>query len=388
MPALKLPVSSVNLWLCTNADALRSGAASHTSIPGSGVAVPQQLEADFLIQYADDMDNCGSQLYFSEVVTDVAPFFVELHWHEQDCVEHSDAYAAAIQLSTAVVKGIAQCVAPVADPPAASQCTSAAGELSYDEMLRIRASLPQTAAVVHTARPYRSDGVDSYHCRVRIIWPNLLVTASTSRQLRAIAITALREHDRRKDWEEVVEDTMYYDAPTLRMLGSFKLEQCSTCCKEDYTLEKQLRQGLAVQLGLADTASQDAVRTEWHSRKQQLDLPLSLRTSAAAYGTLYKKLTSCLGCRGCGWTTAVGISRFSLVAIIDAAGAHLTDFEHVAFANRLLAVHISSVRRPVGTAPSSIRMPAHAPAATLRQFSRRTLNSDGSYSKWESFTIR
>ena len=152
--------------------------------------MPQQLEADFLVQYADDIENCGSQLYYSEVVTDVAPFFVELHWHEQDCVEHCDAYAAAMELSTAVVKGIAQCVAPVADPPAASQCTSAAGELSYDEMLRIRASLPQTAAVVHTARPYRSDGVDSYHCRVRIIWPNLLVVASTSKQLRAIAITA------------------------------------------------------------------------------------------------------------------------------------------------------------------------------------------------------
>ena len=407
------PVSSVTVWCNEHADELVCDSwrdASHRNSLHTGwdMSVPEHLYTDFLVQYADDVSKRLPQ-HFNEVVTPVAPFFVELKWQLEGIIEKKwreeewydsddetdDGRADAFRLSTAAVDEVAQVLSSIQSSTPVVE--SVAGELSdVDEALQARSALPQTAAAVFMYRPYPADSYDvdhKYEYSVRIVWPNVLVDASTSRKLRMSVVAGLNladnkllESEERHDWNNSVGLTMYNEYPKVRMPHSHEVQTCTSCSPDEYALVEQLRQQLAAELGLAVTADKNEIRAEWIKRRDQwLELPF-LSKSVAEYKGQLEKLRQC-GCAGLGKRTDYD-RCIELVGVIDAGGKHLADVERMAQEKPLFEVCLGSVRRPADTPTSTISFRRGAEDAALVKVKRRKLNSDGTYGEYETQILR
>jgi len=372
------------------------------------MSVPEHLYTDFLVQYADDTSKRLPQ-HFNEVVTPVAPFFVDLKWRlegfiekkwrEEDTMdsddEIDDGHAEAFRLSTAAVDEVARVLAPLGS--STPVLDSIAAELSdVDKALQARSALPQTAAAVFMYRPYPADSYDDdqkYEYSVHLVWPNVLVDASTSRKLRMSVVAGLNladdtllESGERHDWNDSVGLTMYNEYPKVRMLHSHEVQKCTSCSPADYASVEQHRQQLAVELGLASTADKNEIRAEWIKRRDQWrELPL-LSRSVAEYKGQLEKLSKCF-CGGLGKHTDYD-RCIKLIGVMDAGGKRLADVERMAQEKPLFEVCLGSVRRPAGTPVSTITYRRGAENAALVKVKRRKLNSDGTYGEYETQILR
>ena len=410
------PVSSVTLWYNENADGLACHSwrdASHRNSLHTGwdMLVPEHLYPDFLVQYADDMSRRVPQ-HFNEVVTPVAPFFVELKWQLEGFIEKKwreeetmdsddeidDGRADAFRLSTAAVDEVAQVLPSTQSNTPVLE--SNAGELSdVDKALQARSTLPQTAVAVFMYRPYPADSYDvdqKYEYRVRIVWPNVLVDASTSRKLRMSVVAGLYQHESDnsnrlesgecREWDQLVGLTMYHEYPKVRMPHSHEVQKCTRCSPDDYALVEQLRQQLAAELGLAVTADKNEIRAEWIKRREQWQQLPVLSRSVAEYKRQLDKLSKCF-CGGLG--KHIDYDRcIKLIGVIDAGGKHLADVERMAQKKPLFEVCLGSVRRPAGTPMSTITYRRGAENAALVEVKRRKLNSDGTFGEYETQWLR
>ncbi|KAG5183992.1 hypothetical protein JKP88DRAFT_315614 [Tribonema minus] len=303
---------------------------------------------------------------------------------------------------TAINAALAECL-PSSPPDASSDD----GDLMYEDyycppafggcevifngvnVIGDRDSLSPLDCIVATApvREVIKNGLKYRKTGVHIVWPTMIVTKELANIMRAIVITALFEFDKAqrrrdrtyycRDWTSIVDEAVYRNMSSLRMIGSYKPCKCNNCATDEmrkkYAEYATLLKEFQCMVSIENRRIKDAryvteaaaakhasaiVRTE---KSNNMRANKDLITRASKFIHLHEVLTC--PCKGRLKTTDVAAGVYSVAMAVNGDGSRNMQFEQTMQSDSLIMIYAMSVRRPDNTPLTPIQLPAHAPVA-------------------------
>lgn len=196
-------MDAMKAWAKSRGFFVASGDFTHLLLNGGKLNVPPCSEDEFLDEYARMMrEDCN--LFVCERRADVFAFFVDVD------------YVSAMPPSDEDLAGIADVVVDAVLHRALEDPAAGKG-----------------AIVATASKPKALDGKNAgLHKRgVHVIFPALACDTSGARSIRLHILQALRERLGDEDWDKMVDDGVY-GGSGLRMIGSKKMERCTSCSKK------------------------------------------------------------------------------------------------------------------------------------------------------------
>jgi hypothetical protein len=175
--------------------------------------------------------------------------------------------------------------------------------LQLNAMKTVRDMLPLGTAVLCTApaRMITKAGIHMMKQGAHIVWPSVLVSKKTARQLRGVVVTALYEEHPGKDWESIVDKGVYKHMSSLRMVHCYKSMKCPLCMtpesieqrSQQRTLERQSATALKIPVAKCSLA---LLKTKYEQLcREQSPVPDALRSLFKTDGAAKDKCTRCGG---------------------------------------------------------------------------------------------
>ncbi|KAG5191292.1 hypothetical protein JKP88DRAFT_296229 [Tribonema minus] len=265
-----------------------------------------------------------------------------------------------------------------------------------------RDGLSPLDCIVATApiRTLTKNGVSYRKTGVHIVWPTMIVTKQLANVIRAIIIAALFEFDKTerkrdkgyycRDWTSIVDEAVYKNMSSLRMIGSYKSCRCDDCAtdemKKKYAelatllVEFQCMVSINnVRITNAKKVTEKAavkharaiVRTE---KSNNMRAGKDLITRASKFILLSETMTC--PCKGRLKATDVGAGVYSVKIVVNGDGSRNSLFEEIMANDNLIMTYAMSVRRPEITALTPVKFPPHAPVAYTVQMEELETDDD------------
>jgi hypothetical protein len=243
------------------------------------------------------------------------------------------------------------------------------------------AAAPARLIAKSDGRVYRKTGV-------HVIWPTLIVDKEMAKRLRELICTALYDSHPGREWNDIVDVSVYRNLSSLRMIGSYKAAFCKECKSKDaqYKARDALSAKLAahirkinprnaavpstphnlVKLAEGVVAGRTGMmcgRERISTNNETLNLSRQLLVARAALPC---------PCNGFLRKTDVEAGCYALEMIIGGERCErLQDVEALMNDEQdgiLRSVYAVSVRRPDGTPLTPLALPARAPAPATVTF--------------------
>jgi Herpesviridae UL52/UL70 DNA primase len=414
-------------------------AATHLSMAGGAYMIPDDQVRTFMYTYSMYLNNnkyqANAYMHLTEVVSSRFPYFVDL-----DILDPVDNFAmdgdddsfsppginTIHKWARAITGAISECIEPEADEGENDSVRGDTEDMVEDDeseffcppqfgvgegggvifnginVIGERDRMSPLDCIVATApvRKVSKSGVEYNKTGVHIVWPTFIVTKDLANVLRAIVIAALYEFDkaqRRRDrdhfsreWCELVDEAVYRNMSSLRMIGSYKSSKCLACATNemkkkyvDYsTLLKQFQCMVAngdKRIGnakfVAEKAAVSLARTVLQTQSfNSMRAGKDLLNSAARLLSLGETLTC--PCRGHLRIPDVDAGVYSVKLVVNGDGSRNTQFEGTLASDNLIMIYAMSVRRPEGTPLTRVCLPEHSPVAYTVQIEKANKGQD------------
>lgn len=364
-------------------------AATHLSLKGGMLTVPDERKHQFLFSMASllDVSRYASQpgdkqnpVHYTEVLTDVFAFFLDF-----DILTAPDSDPVTDELKMQWYKTLQNSfMAPL--QPHNDELVSPECIVKSTDLAPFRDELDATACIALTApdRKVTKDGVEYIKSGIHLIWANVLVTRETAKLLRTLAVTALREYHSNRDWEQIVDVSVYKPVSSLRMIGNYKAKVCSDCKTEEakqlFATEAAGRKKVQALLKLSADMTSKKVFDFCYERIKYL-----LRSGASPDDTEIKILTqyraACAAlptcpCRGKYKLTDLEAGCYTTSCVLDAHGERMQDLEEALSNDIFMQLYMCSVQRLGNPEETELKIPAHCPPVTEVEWSTSPSSSD------------
>jgi hypothetical protein len=352
---------------------------THLVLTGGKWVIPDDLEHQFMVAYAkdiqhycfDDAKDIRKLLCMTEVVTEAAPFFVDLDIVDKEGIEPPSA-ADIISMCASMVKGIAECI---------GNDTVLGDEVPFHSNKcyisgHRQALLPSTAVAMRApSRAIVKQEVAYTKTGVHVIWPNFIVEKDSAKRLRSVIVTCLDESHPSRNWEDIVDVAVYRHMSSLRMIGSYKFTSCARCKAKDKerSLADQERSERSGVMNWVIKECEKSGKTRpkeitlkeavaFLTAKKKTDLTMSQRNLVERYMKTVNSMVC--PCYGYGRVPDVDAGAYHPILIMDKNGSLQEDLLQLALRDYTIAVHLCSVRRREETPLTPLSFPAHCPLPT------------------------
>ncbi len=349
--------------------------ATHLNLLGGKQRIPDALNASFLTAFAADLGGPYRHCY-TEVVSDVAPYFIDLDVFRTDLAPEECQGAAVMGMVAGWCASSARAIARAVRDDDADHDDDAPTAVAG-------AVLPRDACVVMTAPPRAvlKQGKTGTKLGVHVLWPNVLVTKPQAMRLREMVVADLYEDFPDGAWQEVVDVAVYRPMASLRMVGAFKPVKCSVCDTEATKAAKKHeiknRAAVAAALGVSDVSNPYAVVRAIRAGRQNGSKEALIK----AYYEAFAAYSGCRQCGGRGRIADAAVGVYNAIVVLDGRAEVIEAATEAVREDPCAAVELCSVRRPAGTRPTPIVFPAGAPHPLDREVDhvedRDDLTSEG-----------
>lgn len=365
--------------------------ATHLKLDGGKHRIPEDLNEEFLVAYSKDLSSTIKHCY-TEVASDVFPMFVDfdvldpaLSIDDCDTDEIKAEIAAWSMCAIECVSGLLQ-----TDDVVMADNDDAAGDVNIGKETAVsllqlalghRNKLSPGCSVTMTApaRSVMKHDVSGTKIGVHIIWPSLLIRKPEAQRLRNLVVVALYAQFPRRNWDIIVDIAVYRPMSSLRMLGSFKVRNCSTCSSPAVRLAKKteakMRPDIAKILQLGSEQSKSPYSVKAAAYKAVVDKH-TRRAKLLTYLTQAKAALDCTACGGRNRIPDTEAGVYEVKAVVDSDGNLMGELTDLAMADPLIAVHLCSVRRPADAVVYELEWPEHTPTAPLAVIKRKQRGDD------------
>ena len=241
-------MTAVNRFINNHREALKChkrSDATYLNMMGGKFQIGDDLIEPFLRAYSDDMRS--ARVLFSEIVTEVAPFFIDVDFFDPNMSlkdANSDEFGQKVaDWCQAVIQELAK----------VSVAEGAQEDITIDEILGkttvtntklLRDTMSCRSAVLAQAPPRTVTKKDVQGTKVglHLLWPNLLVTKATAQRLQGVVTATLYDMSPEFNWDDIIDLAVYRPVASLRMLHSFKFKRCADCKPQDAKNNAVLRQ--------------------------------------------------------------------------------------------------------------------------------------------------
>ena len=320
--------------------------------------IGDDINEQFLRAYANDA--MSIQYCFSEIVTTVAPFFIDIDYFDHRIsLEQANSDEFKKQMAawcSAAVRAIGRVTVDTDEV----QIDEIEGGATVDNIKQLRDTMSPKSAVLTTApaRTVTKDDVTGTKVGIHMIWPNLLVTKATAQRLQGIVTAALYDMSPEPKWDKIIDLAVYRPVSSLRMLYSYKFKKCATCKPEDCKTLAILREQAIKATKLKKKATRNELREVYDQLvKTEQKVPDPLKEF------LYPTKKACSACDGRGKVLDIGAGYYKISAVLNGDATLNLQLSDLAEADIFLAVWLNSVRRPAGTVETELTIPENAPLA-------------------------
>jgi len=322
---------------------------------GGKYRIQDRLNLDFLRAYSQDCTT--KQFCFSEVVSDVAPFFIDIDYFDTELsVEKADE-AEFKQKVGSWCTAITRAVSLVTPSDDDELDDSSSGAMTVESVTLLRDTMSSKSVILATApaRTVIKHGISGTKVGMHLLWPNLLVSKPTAQRLQAVVTAALYKISPGENWENIIDLAVYRPMASLRMLHSFKFAKCGLCNAEQYKEQAKLRGQAAVACKLKKSCTYAELKQAHDSLVaggHQVPLPLK---------TFLSHKINCTRCKGRARVIDTAAGCYNVGAVLNGDGTLNSGLTDRVECDDFIAVYLMSVRRAAGTPETLLIIPANAP---------------------------
>lgn len=356
------------------------------------LSVPDAKRNEFLLilsgvlgisRYATQPGDKQTYVYYTEVLSDVFPFFLDFDILTLPDSTQPVTDGLKLQWSETLQKSFMRPLAPCNEDLVSSECIVRDANIAP-----VRDSLDPCACIVMTAsdRTVSKGGQEYTKTGIHMVWPNVLVSRETAKLLRTLAVTALREHHSGRDWEDIIDTSVYDNVSSLRMIGNYKVKVCTDCktdtVKELLATETARRKRVQAVFGLAaDSTPKQVFDFCYHKIKSLLRSGSDSDNSDIKMLTEYRNACAALPactCKGKYKITDLQASCYTPYMAMNADGERMQELEQTLHNDIFLQLYMCSVQRDNRSSQTVLKVSPHCPPITEVKWSTEsTASSDG-----------
>lgn len=332
---------------------------SHLNVLGGKLFIESHKADAFLVQYARDVQQAAhKQMTLNEIMTPHSPFFLDVDYITYDHSLEEMQQPEAQNTINEWISIIAETITSVIKQDE-SKLPVAINLSTTDSVHLFRDNIPATHSVVCTApiRMVTKKGQMAVKIGIHIVWPKLIIDKATAQQLREISIVNLFEHDRKIDWNTVIDDAVYRPNSCLRMLYSYRGKQCHSCSENNKSEYLKTKSAALKYLKLKQGTFSDVKAAYDSMVRQQKPVPKSVQSFITV-----SQEQNCSVCHNKQKVPDIAAGYYSVQSVRDGTGSILSHITEAVKKDVYASLYIASIHRPDTVELTELNVSEDAPA--------------------------